>query len=126
MMPSSIDITKDAAWVIVASEFIYHHQNFAAIAAGVCDAYLAEHPADDETPVDVEWLEKVAPHGWATDAMGNSELWIGPARWHDFTTGGAMLIDHGPRCPGGWCLRTRGDVRRLARALKIDLKEGQL
>ena len=87
--------------------------------AKVAGAYLTEHPADDETLVNVAWVEKVSPKGWQTDRNGNSEIWIGPARWHDFPSGGVLLIDHGAAL--GWELRTRGDVRRLCRALRVDL-----
>jgi ribonuclease HI len=49
------------------------------------------------------------------------ELWVGPAKWYDFASGGQLLVDHGPTNPqgGGWHLRTRKDVKRFCEALRI-------
>lgn len=82
-------------------------------------AYLAEHPADDEVLVDAEWFNstdlrllefgdwEIAPGIKIAECMdGKFRVIIGDSSLE-------LEVD------------TRGDVRRLARTMKIDLKEGQ-
>lgn len=95
-------------------------------------AYLAEHPADDAEPVTAEWLRSVGFCREMQPASSNNlTIRHGSAivtRW--------MNSDNVPR----WSVRmyadetpdwvppciqpkTRGDVRRLCKALGIELKE---
>lgn len=97
----------------------------------LANAYLAEHPADDEMPVDVAWLELVGFNNYGTAthtspkdrADGKTELCIEVhATGRKITS---VCETHTEVCyyAGVPDVSTRGDVRRLARALKIDLKE---
>jgi hypothetical protein len=92
----------------------------------LAESYLAEHPADDCEPITEEWLRSV---GFSDGATGES-LWL---RCKDSQLGHlrhtAMALD---LITGNWTAnglgckecKTRGDVRRLAAALGIALKEG--
>ena len=94
-------------------------------------AYLAEHPADDQLPVDSQWMNSL--DGWrASVDIGEHQVWSFVREDpEDFfmlhiearRTGKNFVF----RLNSGFGVKnpTRGDVRRLARALKIDLKEGQ-
>jgi hypothetical protein len=93
----------------------------------VCRAWLAEHPADDENPVDVEWLISVG-FKWSNEDIGEGYLWI-----NNLKSGNKFDLIYLPTsCV--WLLsdeineltldvRTRGDVRSLAKGLKIELGE---
>jgi hypothetical protein len=84
----------------------------------LAEAWLAEHPADDETLVDVEWLatrkaishDENSRHWWTIDSCvtfrirdDGISIWIGD-----------HFVMANP---------TRGDVRRLCRALRVELGE---
>ena len=75
----------------------------------MADAYLAEHPEDDEEPVTEKWLDSVfGPDGLEIqchDEWGQAITW--------FEGLGSVLIP---------MPKTRGDVRRLCKALGIPLK----
>lgn len=90
----------------------------------VARAYLrAQHPADDDVPVDEEWLQAVG-------------FLKGRQRLHWETRHGDWYWELGPvRCwpkqnkwmVGGTVVKRqtiRGDVRLLCRALGVELKEG--
>lgn len=89
--------------------------------------WLAEHPADDETPVDVKWLDTLNP-----DDTHHGD-WF---RWYVSTgdAGSAFSFTIKERNDGRWeawvdvtplhIVNTRGDVRQAAKVFKIDLKEG--
>ncbi len=88
------------------------------------DAYLSEHPVDDDKPVDQEWLRNVGfihvgKYGPTSMALSSLSVWKGNDQ-------------------GDWQFRfeisvlnryrtfdTRGDVRCLCCALGITLKEGE-
>lgn len=83
--------------------------------AGIlAEAYLAEHPADDDEPLSQEWLSSVSRGVFGKVAFVSYELLDDASVWR-------MLGDD-----RGWYLftsvKTRGDVRRLCRALGIELK----
>ena len=95
--------------------------------ARICDAYLAEHPADDEAPIDEAWLRSVGFYESA-EYGGDREIWlIDIADSTDdsiccnlYTTRIELWI--GSRyitIPG----KTRGDVRRICAELGITLKQ---
>lgn len=81
----------------------------------IADAYLAEHPADDDEPITNEWLTSFGRHfefnghELAINSDGGVELWT---HWG----GESVVID---LCD----VATRGDVRRLLRGLGIKLPE---
>ena len=84
----------------------------------VSQAYLAEHPADDDEPVTEEWLLSVgfvhdATHvvlrNWGPQRNGNIQAYPNGKWW---LNGTAMIQ-----------MKTRGQVRRLCAALGIGLKE---
>ena len=84
----------------------------------LAEAYLSEHRADDHLPVDEAWLRSV----------GFGQKWGDPLRysggeidmtWKDDRMSLAWRSDEWCDLPG----KTRGDVRNLAKALGITLKE---
>ena len=87
-------------------------------------AYLAEHPADDAEPIDGPWLRSVGavkedhPDKWTFRREDALDVGL----WHVDDGWKAMLL-YG-ECAAS-CIRrglkTRGDVRRLAAALGIQL-----
>lgn len=93
-------------------------------AARIVDAYLQEHPADDDEPLTEEWLRSAGahdPHGRDHAApLALTALGIGF---------GVFVRDELNDC-WHWCrgsrrlatLRTRGDVRRLLAALGVPAK----
>lgn len=75
------------------------------------DAYLAEHPADEDEPLAIEWCEA---SGVETRNLRQGDDWI-PTVWCGDDNGWISLpIDD-----------TRGDLRLLAKALGITLKEAK-
>ena len=81
------------------------------------EAYLAEHPSDDDEPVTEEWLHSIAVMGSDCYEIGHVEFVFEPeCGWTAF----AEVNGH-----SAWLLdtKTRGQVRLLCRALNIDLKE---
>ena len=82
-------------------------------------AYLAEHPADDGELIDRDWLESIGLYG---RSLGQIEL------SHRDGTGwffSVLADEHGIY----WStidkpFHTRGQLRRLAAALGIELREG--
>jgi hypothetical protein len=81
----------------------------------ICDAYLAEHPPDDDEPITAEWLRD---GGWDD---GIDEKWFDATK-PDLI--GLSLVDHGD----GYTvvfgesefakIKTRRQLRRLIAALK--------
>lgn len=104
----------------------YHNGAFDLFAitqdgAKLVDGYLADNPADDDLPISKEWLLSC---GW---------IWFNPPTR---LTGCSMIFgEHlfkwGPEAGfhigvnGFNAVKTRGDVRRLCRALGVSLKETQ-
>lgn len=88
--------------------------------AAVAAAWLAEHKADDAELVTKEWLLAVGfasdgSHfrlsGWGPDRNGTVQVYRWASEW--FVNGSRIRSQP-----------TRGDVRRLAKALGVELKEG--
>jgi hypothetical protein len=73
----------------------------------LADAYLAEHPAGDESPVTIEWMREVGLCDRRTVLDVFFEQEGCACRWHGWEV--AMV-------------KTRGDLRKLAAALGIELK----
>lgn len=93
-------------------------------------AYLAEHPADDDELIDAEWLRSV---GFVEvgDKFKRLRIEIDGPTWrsaeliHFRLTDPYWRLDGCTENPFSSCemrVATRGDVRRLAKALGIDLK----
>ena len=78
----------------------------------VVQSYLAEHPADDDEPIDWNWLRKIGFQDMETGLESQDHVVIVNAWGMDFTV-----------CNGKPKPETRGDVRRLAKVLGIELKE---
>jgi hypothetical protein len=84
-------------------------------------AYLAEHPADDNEPVTRDWLIALGFHSvfrtLRLDVNGRTriEMWC-----DDNGKAGCICVND---CKISNDKATRGDVRRLCRALGISLKE---
>lgn len=84
----------------------------------LASAYLRDHAADDAEPVTKEWLREECrfygdadiTHRWVTNSF---RLYF-----VDRINGGSVMYTGGARH-----YFTRGDVRRLCRALGIELKE---
>jgi hypothetical protein len=91
-------------------------------------AWLAEHPADEDTPIDSGWLKEIGFYGYPN----GTDLKIG-----NYPKGNCLSRMIGERdkytiwaVNSGWLAdgaepRTRGDLRRLCAALGIELKEGK-
>ena len=78
----------------------------------LADEYIADHPADDDETVTAEWLDVLGFE------YGNlSGLYIRNPRWSRYETPTNFFTKVVPHP------KTRGDVRRLCRALGIELKE---
>jgi hypothetical protein len=88
----------------------------------LAEAWLAEHPEDDDDGLSVEWLLSVGFTPGNFDSMQiyhTTELLriiVGGNESERWLRVGAALICTSP---------TRGDVRRLARALRVELGEGR-
>lgn len=89
--------------------------NVMAEAFLLANAYVAEHPADDDEPITVEWL---CVMGWE---LTDTRLELGPLSWHGFDNTMRIDCDILTSLPH---ITTRGDVRRLCKVLGIELKEG--
>ncbi len=108
------------------SEIENHTNQWFEDAKTITDAYLSEHPADDEQVIDETWLKGAGfvkedhPQKWRVtreDALPLG-LWSVDDGWK------AMLIHtaHASSCIVRG-LTTRSDVRRLCTALGIKLQE---
>jgi hypothetical protein len=93
----------------------------------LADAYLAEHPADDDEPISEEWSDKIAARCWTDGTDQEWKLGIGDTGHEAF-----LLLakrENGifwAMYMGGVKLQmivTRADVRRLCSALGIALRE---
>jgi hypothetical protein len=96
----------------------------------LADAWLAEHPVDDDEPVTEEWLLSVGfskkNSAWASIGFDDEiyERYLGIEEdfslalgEHDFLGLNAIYVPF----PGA--AKTRGDVRRLCKALGVPLKQ---
>lgn len=90
----------------------------------IVKAYLAEHPADDDEPVTAEWLVCVSQKHIKLEffVIGKTEeLNVYVCASCDATSFYADIVQD---CDSvSIPLRTRGDLRRLCKGLKIALKE---
>jgi hypothetical protein len=99
---------------------ILNHPDFASVSAAIelAELVMADSPEDDDEPVDVEWLAslgfKVYDHGLAYLAKANLNIHVAKEMAYIELLHDNMKLPH---------LRTRGDVRRLARALRVELGE---
>ncbi len=89
----------------------------------VCEAWQADHPADDGEPTDANWLMAV---GFSERVDPIIEYFAIPADGQELhLCGGRAYLDC--KDAGDWALpghyRTRGHVRRLCAALGITLTE---
>lgn len=95
---------------------------------GLANAWLAEHPEDDEQPVDEAWLRSV---GFDGNLDPDMKMTIRPplfGRAFHYLRHTQVSFIHGQWFANGMgCeqCKTRGDVRRLCRALGIELKENE-
>ena len=86
---------------------------------------LAEHPADDDEPVTVEWLDALFTRSCKTHSHPNWRA-SGESRhgfrfvFHDSVLHVGVIFNG---TTGIATCKTRGDVRRLCRALGIELKQ---
>jgi hypothetical protein len=98
-------------------------QSFWADADAVAAAYLTANPADDGEPIDAAWLKNVGFSRHMQPAATNELSWHGgPGRYvtyypaknpNDLTLWGVC----GEWVPMALLPRTRGDVRRILKAL---------
>ena len=120
-------VVRDGLPEMLAIAKISKQSGFDVIRLGAVDAlallaigtaYLAEHPADSDEPIDEAWLRAVGFESWtefskADLAIDDCVRWAAEYRV-------ISLIDAGRDLPH---LKTRGSVRLLCRALGIELKE---
>ncbi len=84
----------------------------------LADAFLAEHPVDDDTPLSVDWIASLLPHNSDSGFFQlDSDLEICDSR-----QGWRLLLAVGEDRETVCFLKTRRDVRQFASALKITLK----
>ena len=85
----------------------------------VADAYLREHPADDEQLIDEAWLRSVGfINTWGDkfrNVSGDIDIVV---------DGETVMLAYRSDYYDTATKATRGDLRRLAAALGIELKEG--
>lgn len=93
--------------------------SFEACGIKLAYAYLAEHPADDELAVDEAWLRSVG----FSDTKWDGEVELGRLYAHCGTTIALSLCGEYSDESVALPCKTRGDVRRLCKALGIELKE---
>lgn len=104
-------------WAAATNYQLAHECDMAEVAL----AYLAEHPADSELPIDEEWLRSVGFEAFDEHGSG----------WFKDSPGGSTRVSIGYR--GQWLVngnemeyaaqpKTRGDLRRLCFALGVELK----
>ena len=104
-----------------------HGAMSAEAAIEAAEKYLAEHPADDDEPVTVEWLESVGFRKTSStdEALGGPShhinyvtKWVafgpGISEWYVTEYGNSVFLP---------TPKTRRDVRRLCKALGIELKQ---
>lgn len=120
-------ISRVYAWDTIPGGPTYDGDRRAIIAA-----YLAEHPADDETPIDREWLARLGckrddwGSGTTDFTIPSDGVQLDIRVWADEACGidgiaynqndtGNVQVD----------VKTRGDVRRLCDAVGIKLKESE-
>lgn len=104
----------------------YRNTQQGADEATLAAAYLAEHPADDGDAVTEEWLWAVGFDKQGLLWFGGGRLYLG-AKWDGGTHSAEIQVGEGRGYYG--CdhtidlpkPQTRGDVRRLAAALGIEL-----
>ncbi len=82
----------------------------------VADAYMAEHPEDDNVEISEEWL--LTLKGWRKH---NEWFSTDCGTINIDTSLNSVWIRYGKFLSEA----TRGDVRRLARALRVELGEGK-
>lgn len=102
--------------------------------AAIADLYLDEHPEDDDEPVTDQWFKEAGAEYfgealmWSWRIGGLTVMGVLPARLPDgcwsYRTRfddkycGSGIVDLPPQ-------KTRGDVRRLCKAIGVELKEGK-
>lgn len=118
-------ISRVYAWDTIPGGPTYSGDREAIIAAD-----LAEHPADDETPIDREWLVSLGckrddwGSGTADFTVPSDDIQLEIRIWADEACGiDAIIFNHLDSGNVQICVATRGDVRRLCKALGVELKE---
>lgn len=94
------------------------HANWSMLA----DAYLAEHPADDDEAVTEDWIESVRTCPWCVIEFNDAVMldWEESTLYlHTEISDGIGVVTR-VELPH---LKTRGDVRRFCRAFGKDLKD---
>lgn len=95
----------------------------------LADAYLAEHPADDDEPVTEDFIRSLnPPRYWEA---GAEYVWPDVCLRYslEICDGKPPVLSAGFYIDGGDKpvylphIKTRGDVRRLCRALGVEVKE---
>ena len=91
----------------------------------LADAYLAEHPADDVEAIDEAWLRSVSFmqeqgfYFFRTAAEG-----LGRVKWLKVAPNGIAYVQCDVFAMQLNDVKTRGELRALLRALKIEMKGG--
>jgi hypothetical protein len=129
-----MDELRVAAKRLAEGEFSENYPKFMATTFGLADgfllarAYLADHPEDDCEPVTHQWLRCVGfTRGMQTASTCVLSLWS--ERNHisiEIDDDGYVRVaigdsDVSEYLPAGFSMQTRGDVRRLCKALGISL-----
>lgn len=82
-------------------------------------AYLAEHPADDGELIDTAWLKKLGSNKKTHDGIAYLQLDNGDCQANVYATG-EVIVEASEKIHE---TATRGQFRRLCRALGIELQE---
>jgi len=83
----------------------------------LAEAYLREHPSDDDTPIDEAWLRSV---GFAERPEYPCGIWLDGLRYMPKHKNWLWCETIMARCT----VCTRGELRRLCSALGVTLKGG--
>lgn len=89
----------------------------------LADAYLCEHPADDDEPVTEEWLLSVGFVKGGSPQARN--IYCGYLTIDDIASGEASICNWNDRVAIERSIETRRDVRLLCKALGVTLKEAR-
>lgn len=81
----------------------------------VAAAWLAEHPADDGTPLTLDWINSVSGEGPVVNR--GYTVSVGPLDYEPRAESVGGPISLWPTRDGDKVLLTRGDVRRVASAI---------
>lgn len=99
---------------------------FIQAAGDLAERWLADHPEDDAEKITPEWVCSVLPNTSSYGRRGDHKGKLGEVSWltskHETSAGSFCMWLNGSLYD--WPEATRGELRRLCQAMRIELKEG--